>query len=107
MHDIYQCHYAFSGSHAMNRCEESRLLVMVRTITTQHQIPEDDFLQRHRRENLKSYNRFELTNCMNIGYVIGHKLASFGETRRWTKSKNPLILSVTRHRQNSLEYTSK
>jgi hypothetical protein len=27
----------------------------VPTITTRHQIPEDDFLHRHRRENLKSY----------------------------------------------------
>jgi hypothetical protein len=30
----------------------------VTTITTRHQIPEDDFLHRHRRENLKSYERF-------------------------------------------------
>jgi hypothetical protein len=31
----------------------------VLTITTRHQIPEDDFLHRHRRENLKSYIQFK------------------------------------------------
>jgi hypothetical protein len=42
----------------------------VPTITTRHQIPEDDFLHRHRRENLKSKNLI-LSTILRLGLPSG------------------------------------
>jgi hypothetical protein len=42
---------------------------LVLTITTRHKIPEDDFLHRHCRENLKSYLSDISFTCAHAAYI--------------------------------------